>query len=157
MKINLTENQKTLLRAFNNHDYSWCDAYSPELIGDNVYGFAVCEGFAPESCGGILAQARKAGLIGCTGYKPEIDEWEYSLTELGFKALLIIDNRLHELREYERSSKGSLHNFLISNDLWINSGSNGLTGCPDKIIKRIALLFILETDASNVDAGEVSK
>lgn len=157
MKTNLTENQKILLRAFNNHDYSWCDDYSPELIGDSVYGFAVCQSFSPESCGGIIAQAEKAGLIECTGAKSDItnDEYLYALTELGFKALLIIDNRLHELRDYERSSKGSLHNFLISNDLWINSSSNGLACCPEKITKRIALLFILETGASDVDAGEV--
>jgi hypothetical protein len=154
MILTITENQRALLRAFNDHDYSWCDKYSSELIGDGVYQFAVTESFSPSSRGGIIAGAESAGLIECVA---NADRWPieyvYALTELGYKALLIIDNQLKKLAGYEWGDQGSnslcrgvVADVIKSNDLWNFDGRDGLIDCPDKVDKRLKLLFIVDTD-----------
>ena len=159
MILTLTENQRALLRAFNDHDFSRCDKYSPELIGDGVYQFAVTESFPPSSRGGIISGAESAGLIECVGEKPEINEYIYALTELGYKALLIVDNQLKKLAGYEWSDQGSysirrgvVADVIKSNDLWNYEGRDGLIDCPDKIDKRLKLLFIVDTDLKSKGA-----
>ena len=159
MILTLTESQRALLRAFNDHDFSWCDKYSPELIGDGVYQFAVTESFPPSSRGGIISGAESAGLIECVGEKPEINEYIYALTELGYKALLIVDNQLKKLAGYEWSDQGSysirrgvVADVIKSNDLWNYEGRDGLIDCPDKIDKRLKLLFIVDTDLKSKGA-----